>query len=157
TTSTSQQDWGKPEGAANAVKPGDFAAMTLQGGSYTHRVHNVGNSPYEVIDIEFAQRPATPSDDLAGPVAAENPSARIYNWPLAAGASSPMHKHLGPYVMVSVTALDLKMSSPDGQTAGDAVKAGDFHYVDVQPASSLTHELTNAGTPPGQLVEVELK
>src|SRR5215475_9915744 len=108
STSTTQQDWKKKEGAANAVKPGDFAAMTLEGNSYTHRVHNVGNSPYEVIDIEFAQRPATPSTDLAGPVAAENPSARIYNWALAAGASSPMHEHVRPYVIVSVTPLALK-------------------------------------------------
>ena len=58
TTSTTQQDWGKREGSANAVKPGDFAAMTLQGDSYTHRVHNVGANPYDVLDIEFARRPA---------------------------------------------------------------------------------------------------
>ena len=64
-TSTTQQDWKKPEGSANPLKPGDFSAMTLQGDSYTHRVHNVGNAPDEVLDIEFAQRPATPSPDLS--------------------------------------------------------------------------------------------
>jgi len=157
TTSTSQQDWGKPEGAANPVKPGDFAAMTLEGGSYTHRVHNVGKEPYEVLDIEFAARPATPSTDLAGPVAAENPSARIYNWVLPAGASAPMHKHVRPYVIVSVTALNLQMSSPDGQAAAHAVGAGDFRYIDIPPGGSLTHNLANIGTTPGQIVEVELK
>jgi quercetin dioxygenase-like cupin family protein len=156
TTSTTQQDWKKPEGPANAVKPGDFAAMTLQGDSYTHRVHNVGKDPYEVIDIEFAQRPTAPSPDLAGPVAAENPSARIYNWVLPAGGSSPMHKHVRPYVIVSVTTLNLQMNSPDGQTAARAVEAGGFKYVDIA-AGPITHNLVNIGTTPGQIVEVELK
>lgn len=156
-TSTSQQEWEKPETTANAVKPGEFAAMTLQGYSYTHRVHNVGEAPYEVIDIEFAKRPDNPSAELAGTVAAENPSARIYNWPLAPGASTPMHKHVRPYVIVSVTAMQLRMSSPDGQSSGHAVGAGNFHYVEMPPAGSLTHSLTNAGGAPGQIVEVELK
>ena len=31
TTSTTQQDWKKPEGPANPVKPGDFAAMLIEG------------------------------------------------------------------------------------------------------------------------------
>jgi quercetin dioxygenase-like cupin family protein len=157
TTSTTQQDWKKPEGSANPVKPGDFAAMTLQGDSYTHRVHNVGKEPYEVIDIEFVQRPAAPSAELAGPVAAENPSSRIYNWVLAAGATTPMHKHVRPYVIVSVTPLNLQMSSPDGQTAARAVEAGSFRYVDVPPGGSLTHNLVNIGNTPGQIIEVEMK
>jgi quercetin dioxygenase-like cupin family protein len=156
-TSTTQQEWKKSEGTPNSVKPGDFSAMTLQGDSYAHRVHNVGKQPYEVLDIEFVQRPATPSPDLAGPVAAENPSARIYNWVLAPSASAPMHKHVRPYVMVSVTALNLQMSSPDGQTAARGVEGGGFRYVDVPPGGSLTHNLVNIGPTPGQIVEVELK
>ena len=156
-TSTTQQDWKKPEGSASSVKPGDFAAMTLQGDSYTHRVHNVGKAPYEVLDIEFAQRPTTPSADLAGPVAAENPSARIYNWVLAPTASAPMHKHVRPFVIVSVTALNMQMNSPDGQTAARAVEAGSFRYIEVPPGGSLTHNLVNIGATPGQIIEVELK
>jgi quercetin dioxygenase-like cupin family protein len=156
-TSTTQQEWKKSESAANAVNPGDFSAMTLQGDSYTHRVHNVGKAPYEVLDIEFAERPVVPSPDLAGPVAAENPSARIYNWVLAPGASAPMHKHVRPFVIVSVTALNLQMNSPDGQTAARAVEAGGFRYINVPPGGSLTHNLVNFGANPGQIVEVELK
>jgi quercetin dioxygenase-like cupin family protein len=156
-TATTQQDWGKPEGARTAVKPGDFAAMTLAGDRYTHRVHNVGKAPYEVLDIEFAQRPTTPSPDLAGPVAAENPSARIYNWVLAPGATLPMHKHVRPYIIISVSALNLQMSSPDGQTAARAVEAGSFRFIDIPPGGSLTHNLANIGAAPGQIVEVEMK
>jgi quercetin dioxygenase-like cupin family protein len=155
-TSTTQQDWGKSEGSPTPVKPGDFAAMTLKGDSYTHRVHNVGKAPYEVLDIEFAQRPVNPSTETAATVAAENPSARIYNWVLAPGATTPMHTHMRPYVIVSVTALNLKMSSPDGQTATRPVGAGDFRFVNTT-LTSLTHSLANMGDKPGQIVEVEMK
>jgi len=152
-TSTTQQEWKRPESPPSAVKAGDFAAMTLKGASYTHRVHNVGTAPYEVLDIEFAERPAAPAPDVAATVAAENPSARVYNWVLAPGATTPMHTHMRPYVIVSVTALNLRMSSPDGQSASHEVEVGDFRFI--QP--TVTHNLSNIGSTPGQIVEVELK
>lgn len=156
STSTTQQEWKKPEGKPSEVKPGEFSAMTLEGASYTHRVHNVGKQPYEVLDIEFSQRPETPSPDIAAAVAAENPSARVYNWVLPPGATAKAHKHVRPYVIVSVTALNLQMSSPDGQTASRAVDAGSFRYVDVPPGG-ITHTLANIGPTSGQIIEVELK
>jgi quercetin dioxygenase-like cupin family protein len=152
-TTIAQQKINEPEGPSTPTKPGDISALTLTEASYTHRVHNVGTAPYEVLDIEPAQRPITPSPDVAAAVAAENPSARVYNWILAPGATSPMHTHMRPYVIVSVTALNLKMASPDGQSAAHEVGSGDFRYVD----SKITHNLSNAGTKAGQIIEVELK
>jgi len=152
-TSTTNQDINKPEGAPSPTKPGDIGALTLIDGSYTHRVHNVGSAPFDVLDIEPAVRPATPSPDVAGPVAAETPSARVYNWVLAPGATSPMHTHMRPYIIISVTALNLKMTSPDGQSASHEVTPGDFHYID----GKITHNLSNIGASPGQIIEVELK
>jgi quercetin dioxygenase-like cupin family protein len=152
-TSTTNQDMGKPESAPSPTKPGDIGALTLAGASYTHRVHNVGKVPFDVLDIEPAERPATPSPELAAPVAAETPSARVYNWVLAAGATTPMHTHMRPYIIVAVTDMNLKMSSPDGQTATHPVGVGDFKYIDAR----ITHNLCNAGTTPGQIIEVELK
>lgn len=151
--STTQQEWNQPESSPTAVKAGDVSALTLKGTSYTHRVHNVGGAPYEVLDIEFAARPAAPAPDVAAAVAAENPSARVYTWTLAPGATSPMHTHMRPYVIVSVNAVNLKMSSPDGQTASHEVGAGDFRFV----SATVTHNLANIGSTPGQIVEVELK
>jgi quercetin dioxygenase-like cupin family protein len=152
-TSTTNQDINKPEGAPSPTKPGDISALTLADSSYTHRVHNVGSASFDVLDIEPAVRPATPSPDIAGPVAAETPSARVYNWVLAPGATSPMHTHMRPYIIVSVTALNLKMTSPDGQSASHEVTAGDFRYIDAK----ITHNLSNIGATPGQIIEVELK
>jgi quercetin dioxygenase-like cupin family protein len=152
-TTIAQQKINEPEGPATPTKPGNVSALTLTGASYTHRVHNVGSAPYEVLDIEPAQRPKTPSTDVAATVAAENPSARVYNWVLAPGATSPMHTHMRPYIIISVTQLNLKMSSPDGETATHEVGPGDFRYIDAK----ITHNLSNAGSTPGQIIEVELK
>ena len=148
-----QQKINEPETAPTQTKPGNISSLTLTEASYTHRVHNTGTTPYEVLDIEPAQRPASPSPDVAAPVAAENPSAGVYNWVLAPGATTPMHTHMRPYIIVSVTPFNLKMSSPDGQTASHEVGAGDFRWVDAK----ITHNLSNVGSTPGQIIEVELK
>jgi quercetin dioxygenase-like cupin family protein len=152
-TSITQQKINESEGPPSPTKPGEFSALTLDGASFTHRVHNVGKASYDVLDIEPAHRPVTPSPDIAATVAAETPSARVYNWVLAPGGTSPMHTHMRPYIIISVTALNLKMTSPDGQTASHEVSSGDFRYVDA----NITHNLANIGSTPGQIIEVELK
>lgn len=153
-TSITNQNFGdKQESAAHPAKAGEFTALALNGASETHRVHNVGKNPYDVLDIEPAARPASPSTEVAATVAAENPSARVYNWVLAPGDSSPMHTHMRPYIIVAVTSMNLKMSSPDGQTATHQVDVADFKYVDAR----ITHNLSNAGATTGQIIEVELK
>src|SRR5882757_3367919 len=93
STSITQQVWNEQEGAPSPTEPGTFSALTLVGTSYTHRVHNVGANPYDVLDIELLVRPQSPSPATVAPVAAENPSARIYTWVLAPGARSALHTH----------------------------------------------------------------
>jgi hypothetical protein len=63
TATVSQQKMNEPEGPPTATKPGDISALTLTDASYTHRIHNVSTAPYEVLDIEPAQRPLSPSPD----------------------------------------------------------------------------------------------
>ena len=147
-----QQKPGEAEGPKAPTKPGDISARTVDI-PFTHIVHNVGNTELEVLDVEFLQRPAAPSSALAGPVAAENPSARVYRWKLAPGESSPQHSHSRPYLIVCPVAMQLKMTAPDGRSRTEHVKAGDFHWVDAK----VTHALTNAGTEPGEIVEMEMK
>ncbi len=153
TTSITQQTLGEAEGAASATVPGNITAYTLQGNSTTHRVHDVGAAPFDVIDVELMQRPATPSPAIASPIAGENPSARVYSYVLAPGAVSAMHTHVRPYLILSVKGFLLKMTAPDGQSSAHEIKAGDFHWVD----SKVTHSLANAGNTDGQIVEIELK
>jgi len=150
---TTDQLLGKPEGAPSLSGVGEVFANSRLEGPTTHRVHNVGTTQMDVIDVEFLQRPDHPSATAAAPVAAENASARVYSWVLAPGAVSAMHSHERPYLIVAVTAMQLKMTAPDGRSFTDDVKPGDFHWIDA----NVTHTLGNAGTAPGQLVEFELK
>jgi quercetin dioxygenase-like cupin family protein len=153
STSITQQVLKEKEGLPSHSEAGTFSALTLPGSSYTHRVHNVGANPYDVLDVEILNRPQSPSTATAATVAAENPSARIYNWVLAPGAASAMHTHVRPYLIVAATGLTLKMTSPDGQSLTHEIKRGDFHWVDTK----VTHTLANAGASDGQILEIELK
>ena len=148
-----QQKLGEAEGRSDSTKPGEVSMVTAAANGYSHRVHNVGSSVFEVFDVEFLQRPGTPSDDMAGPVAGENASARAYRWHLAPGEKTPQHTHHRPYLIVAATPMKLKMTAPDGQTLTHEIKAGDFHWVDVE----VTHNLANDGATAGEIVELELK
>jgi quercetin dioxygenase-like cupin family protein len=149
----SQQDLNQPEGPSTPVKPGEVSAPAVGETPLIHRVHNFGPDTFEVLDVEFLQRPAQPSTAEAAPVAIENPSARVYRWTLAPGATSAMHTHTRPYLILAATKMPLKMTSLDGQSSAHEVQVGDFHWVDA----NVTHSLTNEGTTEGQIVEIELK
>ena len=77
----------------------------------------------------------------------------MYNWVLAPGATSAMHTHKRPYLIVAATPLHLKMTAPGGRSFMETLKAGDFHWVDFK----VMHTLTNEGEAKGQIVEIELK
>ena len=150
---TTGQRLGEAEGKPIAASPGDVFSDTCTDKPLTHRVHNVGSTTMEVIDLELLHRPEHPSASGAGPVAVENPSVRVYKWAIAPAASTAMHTHTRPYLVVAVTPMQLKMTAPDGQSRTEQVKAGDFHWVNVP----VTHALANEGSTEGQIVEFELK
>ena len=152
-TNLAQQKLNEPEGPSTLIEPGSISASTVDGTPWIHRVHNLGPGVFDVLDIEFLQRPGQPSASLAGSVVAENPSARIYKWILAPGVTTPMHTHNRPYLIIAVNNMPLKMTAPDGQSFSHEIQAGDFHWVD----SKVTHSLTNEGATQGQIVEIELK
>jgi quercetin dioxygenase-like cupin family protein len=151
--SITQQKVGEAEGPSVPTQPGDLSVMTLVGGGYSHRVHNVGSGLFEVLDVEFLQRPEKPSEAVAAAIGGENPSARAYHWSLGPGAKTPEHTHHRPYLIVAATPMQLKMTAPDGRSFTHDIKAGDFHWVDVP----VTHVLSNDGTTAGEIVELELK
>jgi quercetin dioxygenase-like cupin family protein len=152
TSSITQQKVGEAEGPPAATQPGDLSVTALVRSGYSHRVHNVGSGIFEVLDVEFLQRPEKPSE-AAAPVAGENPSARAYHWSLAPGAKTPEHTHHRPYLIVAAAPMQLKMAGSDGQSFTHDVKAGDFHWVEAP----VTHVLSNDGATAGEIVELELK
>lgn len=152
STMLAQQKLNESEGKPGETHPGAISASTADG-PYTHRLHNLGPATFEVVDVEFFHRPDHPWEKAAAPIAAENPSARVYKWSLGPDAATPMHTHERPYLILSVTPMQLKMVGPDGRSMSHEVKAGDFHWVDTK----VTHSLANAGTTEAEIVEIELK
>jgi quercetin dioxygenase-like cupin family protein len=146
------QKLGQPVSAPELTKPGNVAASESNG-PYTHVVHNAGKTVFEVLDVELLHRPTQAAGPAAGKVEAENPSARVYKWTLAPGATSAMHTHERPYLIISATPLVLKMTDSEGKSFTHEVKAGDVHWVDAK----VTHSLANEGTTVGTIVEIELK
>ena len=150
---TTGQRFGEAEDAPKPSSPGDVFSDSCTDKPLIHRVHNVGSTTMDVIDIELLHRPEHPSASTAGPVAIENPSVRVYKWVIAPATSTAMHTHTRPYLIVAATPMQLKMTAPDGQSRVETVKAGDFHWVNVP----VTHSLSNEGSTGGQIVEFELK
>lgn len=144
---------GKPTSAPAKTRIGDVTAQAYGENPYTHRVNNVGKTPFEVIDVEVLKRPEGRTVEPLAELTAENPSSRVYRWQLAAGASSPQHTHERPYLIMAVHDMNLRMTSPDGGAMEHPVKAGEFHWVD----SKVTHTLTNEGKQDGSIVEIEIK
>ena len=147
-----RQKPGEPESGPETAKVGRVVALESNG-PFTHLVHNAGKATFEALDVEVLHRPTQAAGPAAGKVEAENPSARAYKWTLAPGATSAMHTHERPYLIISTSPLVLKMTDPEGKSFTHEVKAGDIHWVDAK----VTHSLANEGTTAGQIVEIELK
>jgi quercetin dioxygenase-like cupin family protein len=142
---------GQEPAPAAAAHVGAVSAQGYAQHHMTHRVNNVGSTPFDVIDIEFLKRPDGPATEPIAPPAAENMIARAYRWDLAAGASTPEHTHERPYLIIAATPMQLGMKAPDGGSMDHRVEAGDLHWVE----SRVTHVLTNGGPEGGVIVEVE--
>jgi quercetin dioxygenase-like cupin family protein len=144
---------GQPETAPDTKAAGSVAARNNEPKPFTHRVHNVGATPYDVLDVQILKRPAGPAADAIRPPDAENPRMRVYRFELAPGAQSGPHTHARPYLLVAATPMNLRMTAPDGAAMAHAVKTGDLHWVEER----VTHTLVNDGPETGVLVEFELK
>jgi quercetin dioxygenase-like cupin family protein len=144
---------GKPETAPDTKAAGVVSARDNETKPFTHRVHNVGATPYDVLDVQILKRPDGPAADAIRPPDAENPRMRVYRYELAPGAQSGSHTHARPYLLVAATPMNLRMTAPDGAAMAHAVKTGDLHWVEAP----VTHTLVNDGPETGVLVEFELK
>lgn len=148
-----QQLPGEPVRPAETAEPGGVSARDNESRNFTHRVLNVGQTVFDVIDVQILNRPPGDTTEALVPPAAENPKMRGYRYELAPGASTAPHTHTRPYVIVAATDMELRMAGPDGSSIDQSVKAGDVHWVDTR----VTHVLTNRGARKGVLVEIELK
>lgn len=153
STATITSDSPGAPGAPESRAAGFVSARTNEPKALTHRVHNVGTTVFDVLDVQVLKRPDGPEAPAAAPPAAENPKMRVYRWELGPGAASATHTHARPYLIVAATGMDLLMTAPDGGAMRHTVKTGDVHWIDAV----VTHTLVNKGADGGVLVEFELK
>jgi quercetin dioxygenase-like cupin family protein len=153
TATTASDVLGGPAGAPSSADAGFVSSRENGKKPLTHRVRNVGATPFDVLDVQILKRPEGPAAPPLATPAAENPQMRAYRWELAPGAASAVHTHARPYLIVAATGMDLRMTAPGGASMAHPVKAGDIHWVDAP----VTHTLANEGQAPGVLVEIELK
>jgi quercetin dioxygenase-like cupin family protein len=159
------QDWtgSGVSGAVSAEAPGVTArvapARVTSTISYvdtpiTHRVNNVGDGLFRLIGIgNLSEGTDVDTDDICGLSSKPevlNRYYRAYRVSLAAGASTPPHKHAWPVLVVQQTAGQLTINgSADARTA----EPGNFAFHD----GSGTHQVTNTGAGPIDAIEVELR
>lgn len=144
---------GQPVGPPEPVYPGLVLARDNEAKPHTHRVHNIGTTVFDVIDVQILKRPDGPAVPAISLPAAENAKMRVYRYELGPGAATTQHTHTRPYLLVAATDVDLRTTSPDGASMEHPVKAGDMQWVE----SAVTHTLTNRGAKKAILVEFELK
>jgi mannose-6-phosphate isomerase-like protein (cupin superfamily) len=124
----------------------------------THRVRNVGETPFHIVYIELlsplavsAERKDAPA---SGPrVVLENDRVRALRRILAPGESTDMHVHASRAVGVPVIAGRLEISDPRGATKVIEAKAGAVQWIEP----GTTHQLKNVGVAPIEIVDVELR
>jgi quercetin dioxygenase-like cupin family protein len=153
TATTAADSPGRPIGPPGTSHPGDVSTRDNEASPITHRVHNVGTTVFDVIDVQVLSRPPGLAAPAVSPPAAENAKLRVYRYEVAPGAATAQHIHARPYLIVAVTGADLRMTSSDGASMDDTIKTGDMHWID----SAVTHALGNRGSETMILVEVEVK
>ncbi len=144
---------GEPIGPDEPVYPGLVSARDNERKPKIHRVHNIGSTLFDVINVQVLARPAGAVASAISVPAAENAKMRLYSYELEPGAATSQHTHTRPYLLVAATDAALRTASPDGASAEQSVKTGYFRWTETMG----THTVTNIGAATAILVEFELK
>ncbi len=124
----------------------------------THRVRNVGETPFHIVYIELLSPPGVSAGRTGEPasgsrVVLENDRVRALRRILAPGESTVMHVHASRAVGVPVTTGRLEISDPKGVSKVIETKLGAVQWIEP----GTTHQLKNVGDAPIEIVDVELR
>ena len=129
----------------------------------THRVGNIGATPFRNITIQIQGRDDTPPTNqtsMTAPasatgasVAFENELVRVDRVILASGQSTSAHTHPHSHLLVAVHDGSVSVESPGHAAVTLPMKAGDFDWH----TGAHSHTLTNVGATPFEAIEVVWK
>jgi quercetin dioxygenase-like cupin family protein len=125
--------------------------------AFTHRVNNIGRTPFDNVYIELLGAPGTGKHDAAAPAPKrpaelENERVRVLRRVLAPGEASETHTHSANTVAVVVTPGELQTTQDDGTVRTLKPQAGAVQWI----AAGTTHALRNTGSTPVEIIDVEL-
>jgi quercetin dioxygenase-like cupin family protein len=83
----------------------------------------------------------------------DNADLRVTRWDFPPGAETGWHRHGWAYVVVPITAGEMLLELPEGQTATASITPG----VSYERQAGAEHNVVNAGSTPFSFVEIELK
>jgi quercetin dioxygenase-like cupin family protein len=133
--------------------------FALRPSPLTHRVSNIGETPFRNIFVEIlppagAPHGATPQALVAGQtLVLENERVRISRLVLAPGQSAESHTHVLRRLAVAVSEGRIIVEVPGERGRTVEFKPGDFRWYEA----GTTHALKNVGSTPFEAVDIELK
>jgi beta-alanine degradation protein BauB len=125
----------------------------------THKVSNVGDTPFRNMFIEILPSGATPSNSVSlaqvpgHTLVLENDRVRVYRLVLAPGQETGMHTHARRGLGVAVSGGEISFGAPGKKSKTVKFQPGDFQWHD----GGTKHSLKNVGTIPFEAVDIELK
>lgn len=152
-----------PDGSTGETVRHAGEAVWSRGG-VRHAAENLGDAPYEVVEIEL--KPPRPAAESPGNGAAaatpqtgseyekvefENPRVRVLRVRVGPHSAAPMHDR-SERVVVWLTDFHVKVVLPDGRSAARQRRAGEVAWA---PADR--HAGENLSDQPFELIAVELK
>ena len=125
----------------------------------THKVSNVGSTPFRNVFVEVLASAAMSSDasspaDVAGhTLVLENERVRVFRLALAPGQSTEFHTHALRGLGVAVSEGEIAVEVPGKKIRTVKFKPGDTQWHE----SGTKHSLRNIGSAPFEAVDIELK
>jgi len=165
-TATRTQAPGQPWSQARPGRPaGNAAVAEYFSKPESHRVENLGATPYQLFAVENRGRggwsTGAPLSAAATTLAIESRAFRIYDVRLARETSQTSHVHAVPTVAVLINGKAMSEGSEGPKTPGPSAPVG-LRQLD-QPGQWVfvphgeSHHLVRLGTGDVHLVEIEVR
>ena len=153
-------------GPVRALRPlGDTTVAEYAGKPDSHRIENVGKTPYRLFAVENLRASgwstASPMAGRATKLTTESRAFRTYDVQLAAATGQTSHTHQVPTIVVLISG-QVMSDGPDAQAKANAPAPVGLKQLD-QPGQWLlipggdTHYVVRLGTDDARLVEIEVR
>jgi hypothetical protein len=164
-TDTREQPTGQPWAVRPPRPLGDATVASYTGKPQSHRVENVGKSPYQLFALENLRTSgwsATPAvSGRATTLTTESRAFRIYDVRLSLEATQTTHTHAVPTIVVLISGKVMS-EGPDTHAKANAPAPVGLSQLDrtgqwILVPGGDTHHVIRLGTADARIVEIEVR